>query len=224
MYFSTRASLMSLAFAALAGTSQAGTVTLSEETFASGDVTLVRLSGPVNGQSSTQAAGDGNPAPALVVTTGTNAETRNAFMVGGLTYDLSMGGVQSLSYSVDYDPFQAFGQGQAFGLVVEQNGVYYVSTAGVTNAVPGFQTGGEQMLTSTDFAPRLGNGMLDFSQGAGELSFGLYSANSGGNGISVAYDNLELTLIKDMAAIPLPASLPLLLLGLGGLALRARRD
>lgn len=218
-----RTVLFFLALIALAGASQAGTVTLSEESFAPGDVTPVRLSGPVNGQTSTQAAGDGNPAPSLVVTTGTNIETRNAFMVDGLSYDLSMGGVQSLSYSVDFDPFQAFGQGQAFGLVIEQNGVYYVSAAGVTNAVPGWQTGGEQTLTSADFAAQLGNGVLDFSQGAGTLSFGLYSANSGGNGISVAYDNLEVVLAKDMAAIPLPASLPLLLLGLGGLALRARR-
>lgn len=217
-----RTLLISLALMALAGASQAGTVTLSEETFAPGDVALVRLTGPVGGQSFSQAAGSGNPAPSLVVTTQTNIETRNAFMVEGLTYDLSTGGVQSLSYSVDYDPFQAFGQGQAFGLVVEQNGDYFFTAAGVTNAVPGFQTGGEQMLTSANFVP-VGGGILDFSQGAGTLSFGIYSANSGGNGISVAYDNLEINLAKDMAAIPLPASLPLLLLGLGGLALRARR-
>ena len=176
-----RTLLLSLALAAFAGASQAGTVTLSEETFAPGDVALVRLSGPVGGQSSSQSAGNGNPAPSLVVTTQTNIETRNAFMVDGLTYDLSMGGVQSLSYSVDFDPFQAFGQGQAFGLVVEQNGDYFFTAAGVTNAVPGFQTGGEQMLTSANFVP-VGGGILDFSQGAGTLSFGIYSANSGGNG------------------------------------------
>ncbi|WP_424968538.1 hypothetical protein [Dinoroseobacter sp. S375] len=218
-----RTAFMSLALAVLAGVAQASTVTLSEETFAPGEVTPVRLSGPVNGQIASQAAGDGNPAPSLTVSTTTNIETLNAFMVDGLTYDLSMGGLQSLSYSVDYDPFQAFGQGQAYGIVVEQNGSYFASAAGVTFATPGWQTGGQQGLVAVNFSRLLGDGTLDFSQGAAQLSFGLYSGNSGGNGVSVRYDNLEVVLAKDMAAIPLPASLPLLLLGLGGLALRARR-
>ncbi len=195
---------------------QATTITLTEADFDVGSYTIAATSGGAGGQTVSSTT-SGNPDGALSVLTNFHSAVSTITLFTDMVVDLSQGSILSLDWQVDFNPLNAYGQGQGFGLVVAQNGQYFQITD-VTWTVGGWHTKVLTGLTAANFG-----GTLDLSQGAGPVQFGLVTGNSSGSGIHVLYDNFQLTLETTLPAVPIPAGLPLMAGALGLFGIMARR-
>ena len=176
-----------------------------------------------NGQSATQVSDGGNTGgandPFWEVTTNTNATVESATTNAAWTVDPSNGAIISIDFSVDIRNINSFGEGHAFGIAAIQDGKYYSVDLGITGS-SNFDWFNEEHngLVESDFSLFSGaSDTLDFSASGTEITFGLYTANTGGNTIKVGYDNLEI----DVEAVPEPATLAVL--AAGAVALRRKR-
>ena len=206
-------------FLVMGEVAQAATVTLLEQEFPPADLSTIVISGPAGGQTATRPTIGGNSGtspndPYLEVTTNTNVTTFTGFSLSGLTYDFSAGSIDQLDFSVDYEIQSAFGQGHGFGLLAIQNGDIFRATSNATGSTA---SGWQSVLKTgiTSFTQDTGSGGIDFSAGANPITFGLYTANTGGNTIRIGYDNLMVEL--STSAVPIPAAIWLFGSGLLGL-------
>lgn len=213
--------LLPIAIACASSVAQAGTLSFSETEWAPADVIVTTLSGPAGGQSgSASSLGyPDNSGPALRVTTVNNSTVFTGVLIDGWTIDMSAQSIDSIDWELRYRWIVGAGDGQAFGLLIEQDGAYYSGSYNVTGSGNSdWQSQSRTGLTQSDFGlifGTLGPAAPDFSAGAADISLGFYSANSGGLGRTVDYDNLSFAV--ETTPIPLPAGLPLALVGLGGL-------
>ncbi|MEO0487879.1 MAG: hypothetical protein AAF092_18430 [Pseudomonadota bacterium] len=221
-------SALSLALVLACGSAQAATFVFTEGDFAPGSMSLATLQGPGGGQVAAQSS-NGVPGTAHQVTTTQSVAVATAHILVGASVDPTVSALESVGFSIDFTPVNAFGQGQAVGLILRQDGNYFSATSTITGAsgTGSFvQTGLDALVEAdfTDFDAFNGSGnpvdMVNFS-GGGVIEFGFFTANQGGGGISIAYDNLRI----EAAAVPVPAALPLAvtaLAGLGALGWRRR--
>jgi hypothetical protein len=205
----------------------AATVAFLEQTFTPGDWATTVISGSAGGQVASTSVTGGNSAtlpvdPYWSVLTNTNSTTITGFSSPGFTYDFSAGAINQINFSLDYEIVNAFGQGQAFGLMAIQNGNIFQAADHITGSTAsGWQHVSNTGLLSTDFTLVNGNS-IDFSAGAGPITFGLFAGNSGGAGILIGYDNLSVEL-NTVSAVPVPAAAWLFGAGLLGLMGVARK-
>jgi len=206
---------------ALAGAAQAGTVGLSDGDFDPATWATTFASG-VSGQTGAQVASGGNPGAYWEVETTTNTQTFMAHLGSALVYDPALGALDSIDISLQYLPLAARGDGHFIAPLLRQDGTLYRASGSVTGSTATtWQTYALTGLTPANFAVVSaaginGAGAPDFSQAGAPITFGFLTGNSGGDGITIAYDNYAVSLHTDMAPIPLPAGI--VLLG-GGLAL-----
>lgn len=189
---------------------EAGTVNYAADSFS--PLVSLSLKGPATGQVVVGGL-------ELVATSLTLSEVGTGVMLDGMTYDGAAGAIDTIDWSVNYRIDVTIGSGQGFGLLLEQGGDYYTDA---------------QMRSSTGWMPHSASGQgladftalsgtasaLDFSAEAAPIAMGLYFFNDGGLDVSGFYDNVRVTLNTidpATAAVPVPAGLGLLLLGLGGL-------
>lgn len=198
----------------LASPAKAASVDFLKTTFDLADITVAPFGG--SGQIASTPSGEG-----LQVTTVTSAVTHNGFLFGGLTLDLAAQRLESLTWIVEISRVNSFGEGMAFGLLLEQDGAFYVGDIGITGSGSSQQTRGAVGLEPADFSLFDGSGGLSFARGAAPITFGLYTGNDRGNGISFIYD--DFTVSAQVAPVPLPAGLGLLAASLGGLGFGALR-
>lgn len=199
------------------------TLSFSEANFANEDFSFVRLSGPANGQSATQVPTTPS-GTAIQMRTNTDAITENGLLVDGFTVNLGQRALNSLSWSVDLTGVNVYGQGQGYGLLLEQGGNFFLGDWSITGTSTTLQTRGATGLVREDFG-RIGGGVgPSFAQGSAPISFGLYTGNDRGNAISVIYDNLSVSadVTGGPTPIPLPAAVWLLGSAVAGLGFVAR--
>ncbi len=128
---------------ALAGAAFAGSIQASDDDFTPSDWTVTAFSiGNGGGVVTSQQAAGGNPGPYrpvrnVVASSPANAPFFSAILgahiFGGFTYDPSAtGAITGIDYSEDAicSPTNCFGDGQAVGAVVRQNGNTYLALAG----------------------------------------------------------------------------------------------
>ena len=175
-----------------AGTAFAGPVVISTGEFSGW--TSVVIAGPAGGQVSTPVAIGGNPGAYLSVQTVTGAVTRTVHFNSALVYDPSAGAINSVTSSIDFRAFSAFGDGQAFStLVLIQGGNFFDTQNDVTGATSSvWTTVGPQSFSIGNFFQTGGTGaVLDFSISGAPITIGFLTANDGGGGIIVGYDNFS---------------------------------
>lgn len=216
-----------LAFVLMTTTAaQAATVVLSDGDFDTWVATP--LAGFGVGQTAAVQPTGGNPDAFYAVTTTTGGVTVTHHLSPGMTYNPAAGAIESILFSIDFNAISAFGQGQSIAFLASQGGSMFVVDATVTgsNSAAGWQsktTG--PVIDPAAFSRDSGTGTLDFSATAAPITFGIRTANSGGNGITIGYDNFSATLtVEDSTVVPLPAPLGLALFGVGALGLVSRRS
>jgi len=139
----------------------------------------------------------------------------------GADYDMAtMGVINAIDFSIDYKSIYSSFGGQAFGITIKQDDVYYVQRQ-YTYAVFNWQTSLNTGLLASDFSELLFdsenlaldyNSNPDFSASGSLISFGFYTANSTGTSSSspqpktIAYDNWSVV----VNPVPEPASFLLL--------------
>ena len=207
--------LASISCVALAASSTAGM--FFDGDFNDTEWTVVNVVGPAGGQTGAQVLTGGNPDMFRSISTNTNSVTQTAHVRSAWTYDPGMGAVQAIEWSVDFRNINSFGQGQGYGLMIMQNGVHYFGDSSITGSTSfEWQTHSSSPLINTQFVRIDGSaGNPNFSSGV--MTFGLYTGNDGGNGITVGYDNLSINFV------PEPSSLIVCGLGIALLAMRRRR-
>lgn len=175
-------------------------------------------------QSTSVLGSGGNPASFLNVTTSSAGTQFTAHYNPLFSYDPSAGAITSLMYAIDRNEFFTFGQGMAYGLMLIQGGDVFLGGGAVTAGTgPNWTTHTSSVLTAADFYSST-SAHPDFSSGGGSIIFGLYTGNSGGQGITVGYDNFSATLTTQGAPSGVPDSASTgALFGLGLLALVACR-
>ncbi len=207
--------------ATLLSTAAAQALTLSD-----GDWTgwTARDIGPATGpQTITVQTSGGNPGNWLEVETTTTAATNKAHFDPALVYDPSGGAILALDFGIDTIILQATNpDGMAFALLAEQGGsLFYAPPAVTGSSATGWVSYADTGLMDGHFELYEGSGTLDFSTSGAPIAFGLRTGNNLVTGTRVGYDNFSVTL--DIAPIPVPATLPLVLAGVGALALASRR-
>ena len=198
-------------------------VIFSDGTFSTANWTVVSVVGGAGGQTAQQIETGGNtggsPDSFWEATTNTNAVVYTAHINNLFTYDPSLGAVGSIDFAVDFRNISFFGQGMSFGLAVLQSGTYYYAAATIS--------GSQQDLNWHTYTPSTvqesgfsvfggGTGTPDFD--GAPMTFGLLTANDGGNTIKVGYDDY---FVRLNGAVPEPATVSAL--ALGALALARRR-
>lgn len=200
---------------------QAATVIFNEQDFSTWSSS--RVAGANNGQTGVDVPSGGNPDGYWQVTTNTGLYTDTiSSPAASFTYDFSAGAINEINFSVDYFIDVAFGQGHRFGLFAVQDGNFFSTVGDITSsaengAVVGQWVDFSEIVTAEDFLLLEGSGILDFSAGASDISFGLRTANTGGRGIIIGYDNFNVELAT-VSTVPLPAAAWLFgsaILGLG---------
>lgn len=195
-----------------------GTIFLSDQTFAPTDYTEVftfNTGGQFFTQDSTGGNSGTNPDPFRRVRTTTNAAVSLAHLNTTLVLDPAITPVESISYTIDARAISAFGQGMGFGLAASQGGVVYLADnhiTGSSGASFAWNTFGATDLLADAFVNPNGPEAIDWTANGSPITFGFYTANSSGNGITVGYDNLNIE------ATVVPAAPVSALLALGGLA------
>jgi hypothetical protein len=179
----------------------------SDGTFADGDWTVVTFAtGPGSDVQAVQDA-DGNPAPARQVRNilGPAASPNDVSNVYGAhlrssaVYDPStQGPIATVDFLVDAILLDGFGDGQAIGLALRQNGMVYIRQSGTTPDRA--WTRKESLAVSASGVVHLSGAVVfdpmerpDFSASGGPIEFGFFTANStrGGSGYQILtrYDN-----------------------------------
>jgi hypothetical protein len=179
---------------------------------------------PAAGQSSSQVADGGNsatiPDPFRRVTTQTGAFTQTFHINPSFVVDPDVTPIVSIDFTIDFKAFAAFGEGMAYGLGIEQDGMRYRAAYAITDSDASsfvWNQGGTNGLVAGDFIKDGGVGLPNFSSGGEPISFGFWTGNTGGNGISIGYDNYGVT----VHTVPEPAAGLLMLIG-GGFWMRRR--
>lgn len=198
---------------------QAATVTFNEQNFSTWNA--VEVNGIVGGQTGTLISSGGNAGSYWQVRTNTNTTTNTiSSPASSFTYDFSAGAINQINFTVDYLLENSFGQGHRFGLFAVQGGNFFSTIGAITDSnaadFGNWLSFGETVSVS-DFSLVEGAGVLDFSAGANDVQFGLRTANTGGLGITIGYDNFNVEL-STVSAVPLPAAAWLFgsaILGLG---------
>jgi len=114
------------------------------------------------------------------------------------------GAITSINYSEDSLLISGFGQGQATGAAVIQNGVVYFDT-GLVTPNRSWTHQAQKSITAANFTASDLKSHPDFSQTGAPMTFGFYRANSAGSQYTIvaAIDNFSLT-IKSAKTIPKP--------------------
>ncbi|MGB0723577.1 MAG: hypothetical protein ACPGU7_14400 [Gammaproteobacteria bacterium] len=193
-------------------------------TFSAGDFDTWHTetaSGELNGQVGTPHASGGNPGGYLNVETVTRWATVNAHLDSAFVYDPSLGAINSITASLDFNVVSAFGQGQGISpIALVQDGLYFRAGNQISGTLSGWTTIGPQVFTASDFVQFGGSGgaLPDFSTSGSTITFGFMTNNSAGNGISVDYDNFLAVLdVYESSALPGPGTAALLFSGVFGL-------
>jgi len=198
----------SLLFAAVNSHAQNGPpVIFSDGTFDDADWSVVTFAtGPGSSVEAGQSLADGNPAPGrrvrnILGPASSPSEVSNVYIAhlsSKAVYDPStQGPIRTLDFLVDAILLDGFGDGQATGLALRQNGMVYIRQAGTTPdrawtrkeslTVP--VSGLVYLSGAVVFDPMQ---LPDFFTG-GPIEFGFFTANStqGGSGYEIldAYDN-----------------------------------
>lgn len=175
----------------VAGVAEGANVSFSDGSFANTISTRIGGSG---GQASVQVGSGGNPDAYWSVTTSNNAHVVVAHLDPAHSYDPSNGAISSLSFGIDYNILFAFGQGMAYGVAAKQDGNYFVAAGQITGSSDsGWMSHSSLALDEGSFSP-VDGGVLDFSETGSPIIFGFETANSGGSGIHIGYDNWSVVL------------------------------
>ena len=208
----------------------AGTVTFSDQVFNDSDWTvntqIIDSGGTV---SATQNASGGNPDEfrrivntVFGVSGGPNSAIWGFHLTDQAIFDPSVSGaIQSLDYQEDSIMFQGFGQGQASGAALMQDGNLFYSSNRVLSNQANWTTQSLLSLTSLSFTSLFDpTARPDFSASGGAITFGFFRANStpGASGYSIdaGIDNWSVTL-HTASAVPVPAAVWLFATALVGL-------
>jgi hypothetical protein len=189
--------LVAIALAGVSGVANAGM--FFDGDFLDTDWSIVNVVGPAGGQTGVHSMTGGNPAMFRNVTTNTNSVTHNAHVRSAWSYDPAGGAIQAIEWEIDFRNISSFGQGHAYALMILQGGVYYYGNPQLSgSATTTWQTFTSPTLTSGNFGRIDGQaGNPNFSSGV--MTFGFYTANEGGNGINVGYDNLSINFVPEPA-------------------------
>lgn len=208
-----------------AATAAPPTVLFEDKTFNPGDYIELFSAFP-GGQTVSQDPVGGNsatiPDPFRRVQTITSNVVRLSHLNTGFVIDPGVTPILSVDFSIDTKAFSAFGQGMAYGLAAEQNGIAFEAASQITGSAPGafswnsFSVTG---LVAASFSTEAGGPQtLDFSATGSPITFGFRTANSGGTGITVGYDNLRIV----AHVVPSPPA-AMTLVGVGALTTSRRR-
>jgi len=84
-----------------------------------------------------------------------------------------------MDVSFDFRPISAFGQGQAFGLALQQDGRFFYAVTGISGSQStDWQNESQAGFLAADFVAPNG-GTLDFSEAGGPIRVGLLTAKPG---------------------------------------------
>ena len=217
---------------------QAGTVSVSDGTFASGWTSSIVYTTVVdNSASGYQAGSGGNPGSYYEVLHGYNGEIAVGHL-SSLELDPSLyGGFSSIDVSYDFRRISStWAPGAiATAVLIYQNSAYYyaaVTDFAYTNDT--WQSTTKAGLTASNFSrtyittlpgPVDAPATPDFSAGGAPIRFGFYTANSTGFPISSShgYDNFSVTATYPGAGVPEPGSAILLMAPAAALLWARRR-
>jgi hypothetical protein len=180
------------------------TTKFADGNFAPANWTIIPVTVGTGGtQTAVRAAKGGHPGSYRVITNTvfTQSGGIGSVMYGfneykkGLFNPAKKGAITSISYSEDSLLISGFGQGQATGAAVIQNGVVYFDTGLITPN--GSWT--HQAKTNQTAANFLASDLVshpDFSQTAAPMQFGFYRANSAGSQYTIVagIDNFSITI------------------------------
>ena len=190
-----------------------------------------RPTGTGGSETGTQVASGGNLGSYRRIDFTVNAAPASPFGVLNTFYGLNLkviaiyspvvsGAIQQIDYAEDGEMLNGFGTGQATGLALLQNGIYYIRTAAYVNQsawTHNTLTG----LRTSDLVQLGGSGHPDFSATGAPITFGFARDNATGpNGVAysiiAAIDNWSVNVVQ----VPEPTCLSFL--ALTGMAVAAR--
>ena len=156
------------------------------------------------GQSMSQSQVGGNPDAYFEVTTIRDEITGTAHFRSDFVISLESQSISTIDFKIDIKEFATYGQGMAVECLLLQDGRYYRggyrTTQGIgTQWTPRTVVG----LTPDSFGEIDGVGQPDFDVGAPSITMGFFTSNSGGNGISIGFDNFEIR--AETIPVPEPA-------------------
>lgn len=218
---SSRSQVLGLLLAAVV-CGQAGAATL---TFNAGDFAgwaAETFSGVNQGQAVVAEATGGNPGANLRVTTVTGGDTFTGHFDPAIVLDPATNPIAAIAASLDYQVLAAFGDGHGVGLILlEQAGSFYYAGGFVTGSLVSGTWNTASFLADdiTDFIRLAGTGTLDLGASGTPIRLGFWTGNSGGNGISVRYDNWSAT----VNPVPAPPAFVLTLTAMAAAAGWSRR-
>jgi hypothetical protein len=176
-----------------------GSHTYTDGTFAPNNwKTLYTFTGVGGSATVTQAKKGGSPGAFQVITD--TVDNSSVFFVFNRSAKanfnpVKQGAITSISYSESNKLISGFGQGQAAGPALEQNGKIYIDIdSGLVIPQTSWKKASISNLTAADFVTLDTGEHPDFSQTAAPISFGYARGNSAGSSytISAAIDNWSL--------------------------------
>jgi hypothetical protein len=180
------------------------TTKFADGNFASANWRIITVNVGTGGtQTATRAAKGGHPGAYRIVS---DTVFTQGLGVGSVIYGFNAykkalynpakkGAITSINYSEDSLLIAGFGQGEATGAAVLQNGVVYFD-AGLVTPNRSWTHQAQSNLTAANFTASDQKSHPDFSQTGAPLQFGFYRANSAGSqySITAAIDNFSLTI------------------------------
>ena len=186
-----------LASLAATNAATASIVMFQDATMAPGSFSISTIgTTPQQVTSATDAAGGG----AIKVKTMSNAAVYTAFARTGWTIAAIDAASAAVDASIDFKVEYAFLQGMGYGLVAMQDGAAYTLAFGTTSQ-GGTDVGSgwkRRSITGASFDgfTQVGNAnaRLNLTANGGDITLGFLTGNSAGNGITILYDNLAISL------------------------------
>jgi len=135
----------------------------------------------------------GDPGSYLQVETTIDTQQATELYDPAFTYNPALGAISNVAYSVDTKEFSTFGEGMACAVLLVQNGVGFIADYHDTlGTETNWTFRSTTVLVATNFTSASSQ-HPNFSSSGSPISFGLWTYNDCCEGITVGFDNFDVT-------------------------------